>query len=291
MVIGEPGNPMAQRRLVAEELRRLRLAAGLSGEQLATRIGVSQSKISKIENLRRSAPVADVRAWAQATGASEATIAQLAERATAALTEATTWRAGLAAGLASKQQQVAELEASAAVIQNFQPSAIPGLLQTPEYARQTLVLSDVVGGQDYTSAVIARMNRQTVLHDERKRLEFVFTEAALRWRPGPSRLLLAQLDRLATTATLPNVSIGLIPHTAEAATIHSHGFVIYDQRGQDEEAIVKVETLTAGLTIVDPDGVAAYQRQFARLRESALHGEAALEFLTKVMEDIRQLPA
>lgn len=276
-----------QRQLVAE-LRRLRIAAGLSGEALGEQIGVSQSKVSKVENAHRRPTVADVQAWARVTGADEELTAQLVEQAEAVLTQATSWRTSLREGLPRKQQQVAELEASSWLICNFQPGAIPGLLQTPEYARRLFELSDVVGGQDYANAVIERMNRQTVLHDDSRRFEFVFTEAAVRYRPGPPRVLLAQLDRLATVATLPNVSIGFIPQTSEARTILSHGFVVYDERG-DEDPIVKVETLTAGLTIEDPEGVEAYRNQFGRLREAAVYGDAAQDFLARVVDDIRHL--
>ena len=57
---------LAARRRLAAELRRLRLNAGLSTHQVATAIGVSQSKVSKIENGHRSASIPDVRAWAKA---------------------------------------------------------------------------------------------------------------------------------------------------------------------------------------------------------------------------------
>jgi transcriptional regulator with XRE-family HTH domain len=284
-----PTDVSPQRRRLADELRRLRIAANLSGEELGDRIGISQSKVSKIENLHRRPTLADVRAWTHITDAPDDLAAQLVELAEAVLTETTTWRTALREGLPRTQQEVAELEATAALICNFQPGAIPGLLQTPEYARRLFELSNMVGEQDFARAVIERMNRQAILQNETKRFEFVFTEAALRYCPGPPRLLLAQLDRVAAFATLPNVNIGFIPHAAEARTIYSHGFVIYDQRGEDEDPIVKVETLTAGLTITDSEAVETYRRQFARLQEAALYDEEGLSLLHAIAADVRQL--
>ena len=54
------------------------------------------------------------------------------------------------------------------------------------------------------------------------------TEAALRWRPGPPNVLIAQLGRVSALGTLDNVSVGIIPSDAEAVTFTSHGFAIYD---------------------------------------------------------------
>lgn len=62
------GELSAQRRNLGAALRWLRLAAGFSGEQIAGRTGISQSRVSRIELGQQSVPVAVAETWARATG-------------------------------------------------------------------------------------------------------------------------------------------------------------------------------------------------------------------------------
>jgi hypothetical protein len=140
--------------------------------------------------------------------------------------------------------------------------------------------------QDVAERVAARMNRQAILYDENKRFAFVVPEAALRWRFGPRDMLLGQLDRLSVVATLPNVELGIIPQAGEAPVWRSHGFVIFDNRG-DEETFVHVELLGTWLTISGDDKVNLYKQAFDRLRSVAVSGEDALAILRAVADDTR----
>ncbi|MGH8887987.1 MAG: helix-turn-helix domain-containing protein [Egibacteraceae bacterium] len=284
-MVEELDQAASPRRRLAALLRDLRVAAGLTGEELGARCGWTQSKVSKIETGRTPPQVGDVEAWARATGAPEEVRADLVERAEAALTEASTWRAELQQGLAAKQQRVGQLEAEATSIRVFMPSAVAGLLQTAEYARRVFTLADVTGQRDIPAAVTARLERQQILYDETKRFEFVLTEAALRWRPGPPSMLLGQLGRIASLDSLPSVEIGVIPFTVEATTLHPETFTILG----GEDTLVLVETVTAELAVRDPRDVAAYVDLFGRLREQAVFSEAMTGLLDAIAEDVRRL--
>jgi len=289
MTGGPFGEDSPQRVQLGEALRGLRRAAGLSGEQLASELGVSQSKVSRIE-LGQSVPaVADVERWAAASRASAEQTAQLLELAEAAGTEAVAWRRGMRRGLVGLQQETATLEASARLIRSFHPVLVPGLLQTPAYAKAVFTAAHPEGRADLAEAVAARMNRQAILYEESRRFEFVLAEAGLRWRLGPTDLLLGQLDRLAVVATLPNVSLGIIPLAPELRAWHSHGFVVFAKR--DGEPVVHVETLTSALNVREPAGVAAYQEAFGRLQTSAVGGAEARALLERIAEDLRQAAA
>jgi len=264
--------------------------AGLNGYQLAEQVGISQSKVSRIEAGSAVPTVQEAGAWARAVGASDEVLADLVRRTEAALTEVERWRMALRHGLPHIQAEVRALEANARRISNFQPSLVPGLLQTAEYARRVFTLADVVGGQDYASAVAARVSRQEILFDEDRRFEFLVTEGALRWRPGPPKLLLAQLDRVGSVATLSNVSIGLIPQDVEATAVASHGFVIYGDREDDEEPFVRVEVIHGELTVSDPEDVAIYRERFSRLGSAAVFGEDARTLLARIAGDLRRRP-
>ena len=273
-VVNAFGEQSARRQELGAALRRLRRAAGLSGEELAADLQVSQSRISRIELGRQNAGIPLVSRWAQIAGADDAEQGKLVQLAEAAETETVSWRQAASDGLAALQRDSRDLEATARVILNFQIAGIPGLLQVPEYARRVFAAGHPAGQTDIPAAVAARMNRQAILYDEARHLEFVMTEGAVRWRLGPPSLMLAQLDRIVTVSSLENVTIGVIPLDAEADVWHDHGFNILDERDEDEP-VVHVETLTSGLTITAAEDVAAFRERFARLRELAVTGDDA----------------
>lgn len=276
----------AARQCLAVRLRELRRAAGLSGEELGARCGWTQTKTSKIETGRTVPQVADVAAWASATGADETVRDELVELVEVVLTAASTWRREHRQGLRRKQQRVGRLEAAVSTIRVYQPGIIPGLLQIGEYARRVMTLANPTGQADLTEGVAARMARQEVLYDPAKRCEFVITEAALRWRPGAPELLLAQFDRLLSVSTLPNVEVGLIPQAAEATVLPHHAFLILGEPGRDEEPLVIVETMADELVIRDAEKVAVYLDRFAQYRHAAVFEEDARAVLRRIAGDL-----
>ncbi|QYC45239.1 Helix-turn-helix protein [Nonomuraea coxensis DSM 45129] len=285
----EMGKPRSKRERLATELRRLRDLAGISGRDLAGRIGISQSKISRIESGSVIPSLPEVTAWGDAVEAPSETREQLADLTQAVFVEMHAWRTALQQQT-HLQDQIREQEDQARLIRVFQPSLVPGLLQTAEYARRVFTLFDppYVEG-DLPTVVAARLQRQVALYDENRSFEFLITEAALRCRPGPVRLLLAQLDRIASVATLENVSIGLIPQDGEFLVCPSHGFTLYESDGSVEDSFVEVEVTHMRLTARNAEDVALYRRQWALLGDMAIYGEAARDFLAKLSADMRSM--
>lgn len=284
-----PAEPRAQRARLGAELRRLRMLAGLSGRAVARRIGVGQASVSRIENAQAVPSLPEVMAWAEAVGCSDEARAALVALTEAALNEVETWHTRMRRGLPAMQSDVRILEASARTLRIFQPTLVPGLLQTAEYARRVFRLVDVLGEGDYTGAVAARLERQQVLYDEARRFEFLLTEAALRWRPGPPAVFAAQLDRIASVATLSNVTIGLIPTGAEMRVVPWCGFHVYEDREDEHPPFVTIETAHAGLTVSDPSDVAIYHNQLALIREAAVFDAAAAALLARITDDVKAL--
>jgi transcriptional regulator with XRE-family HTH domain len=276
-----------KRRRLAGQLRLQRELIGITGRELAARIGVSQSKVSRIEAGAALPTLPEVTAWAEAVGAPAEIREVLATLAEAARTEVNTW-AGALRGHRHLQGGVHEREAEAHRARVFQPSVVPGLLQTAAYARSVFtLLQQHVPQVDVSAAVAGRLDRQTVLYDEDREFEFLISEGALRWRPGPPRLLVAQLDRIASVSTLDNVSIGLIPFRALARTDLSQGFTILEGDGADSAPYVMVETRHAALTINAPDDVALYQGDWSLLRQMAVFDDEARGFLADLGAEIQ----
>lgn len=274
------------RQMLAAELRRLRDLEGISGRDLARRLGISQSKVSRIEAGSTVPSLPEVMAWLKELSVACEVQERLVSLTEAAYTEVHPWRAALHRR-GHLQNEVQEVESLARQVQVFQPSVVPGLLQIAEYARRVCSLFQVpYSADDLTAAVASRLDRQLALYEPDQRFEFLITEAALRWRPGPPRLLLAQLDRVASVSTLENVSIGLIPLDVEAVAVTSHGFVIYDGDDEDQNSSVSVETVHAKMTVNSPEDIELYRRRWQLLRTMAVFDDEARRFLTKLSAEI-----
>ena len=285
---GGSGPPPTGREQLAAELRRLRDLAGVSGRDLASRIGVSQSKVSRIESGAIVPSLPEVTAWGKELGAPAETQSRLGALIELAYNEVHPWSSALRRG--NLQDGLQEEESIATRIQVFQPSVVPGLLQTAEYARRVIAMfHQQYSDQDPVAEIQSRLQRQTVLYDEDHHFDFLITEAALRWRPGPVKLLLAQLDRIASISTLENVSVGLIPLAAEATTLTTHGFVIYE--GEEQNAWITVETIHADMKVGAREHTEIYRSRWSLLCQMALFGDDAREFLSSIVADLRASPA
>ena len=241
---------------LTERLGRMRRAAGLTGDQLATRLGWTRTKVPKLENGRQMPTEADIAAWAEACGqlgAAEELLRMLSQ----AQAVRRKWRHQLRAGHAAVQAGFDALVRGASRIRDFQIMLIPGLLQTPDYARYRALEAVRLHATDperVEETVVARMRRQEVLYDTSKTFEFVITEAALRYLLCPPQVMRGQLDRLLGVIGLSHVMFGIIPPGRELAIAPMAGFLMADD-------VTVVETFTSADTL--------------RGRESAKYGEIA----------------
>jgi hypothetical protein len=252
----------------------------MSTYELSESLGWSQSRVTRIERGRIVATADDVEAWAQVTRAPRRVRDELSDLAYEAWTESRSWRASHRRGLAARQREMGQMERSSTGLRHFQPEAIPGLLQSPSYARHVVAMADVTGQRDIDDAVTARTERQQILTEPGRQFRYVLTEGALRWRPGPPEVMAEQRDHLLAAAQMPAVSIAVIPFSRQAAAPYIHPFIIYEIPGAP---MVLTEQYTGEMFVSDARDVAVYDRTFGLLQESALTGEAALEFIRSVL--------
>lgn len=270
-----PSSRKARRSALGAELRRLRQLSGLSEEAIARAVGSSQSAVSRMQ--AGSAPISlpVVLAWAEATGATEDETADLRRLLDQALTLVTPIQHDLSAEeFAEGQRQIRiDFEATSNAITSFQPFFIPGLLQTPAYARQVFATFRPPATVD--SAVASRLERQPILYDPSRRFEFILTEAALRWHAGPADVRVPQLDRVTNVATLATVAVRVIPADAVWRTAPICAFTLYEERGEEAPAAT-VETHSRREVTED---VKPYRDELELLRRSALSGDDAIGFI------------
>lgn len=272
---------------LAAKLRDLRVAAGLTGAALADRLGwapAGQPRVSKIENGRQLPTEEDIRAWVGATGESEATAIALLDLRIEAEARHRRWRQRVRGGQAALQAEYDARVRGASLVRNLETMVIPGLLQTPDYARSQAMQAVRLNGADpaeVDAVVVARMRRQDVLYDTAKRFEFLVAEAALRHLYCPPAAMRDQLDRLvATTYGRSNVWFGILPFGVELPLIATAGFVVLD----DELAIVE--------GFVDEyeyrgELAAVLEKVMSTLAAEAWTGERARERIVRAMSELR----
>lgn len=254
--------------VLADRLRSLRRRSGLSGKDLAVRLGCHPSRISRLEHGRQLPSAGDLRTWADACLASGNEYAELREMLRRAEAVHRDWKRRMRQGQGPVQADYNQLVAGSRSVRHFEIAWIPGLVQTPEYARQVFREQADLHGLDVHDedvAVDVRMARKRHLYDPAKRFEFLVAEPVLRWRVCPADILDAQLDELVSVADLPNVRIGVLPLDRALATTPQNAFQIYDD-------LTVVETFTAE-TYYDRATSAAYQRILERLWRDAMIGD------------------
>lgn len=264
---------------LAEDLRRLRTASGMSGVTAATRLGWSQSKISKLETGKATPSSDDVRRLIGLYRPSRDEGLVLETRVTELNDRYRSLRMLRKRGLEHEQQGIKRVESSTSLLRVFEPSTVPGLLQTAEYARAVFSRPLSCAGVDVARAVAARLDRQSALFQPERRFHFVLTEAALRWRMGGSATMSAQMDRLANLSTLSNVRLGLLPWRVEVPEFPNNGFDIRDERE------VAVENFTTHRVLADTRDVDFHLRMFACFADAAIYGDEARAFLSELTRE------
>jgi len=269
------------RHALGQRLRELRQQAGLTGRQVAESLSWPASKVSKLENGRQTPTDDDIRGWAGVTHAEAETESLLASLHTLEVQHAE-WQRQLKTGLRPHQDEIADLDARTRLFRAFEPTFIPGLLQTAEYARARFAQSITVFKvpNDINEAIHARVRRQDMLYRPDKRFHFILTEATLRYRLCPPEVMLGQLDRLITFAALPNVRLGIIGFGTAYVVAPAHGFWLLD----DDR--VMVETFSAELNLAQPQEIELYSGIFDQMAGVASYGRAARAIVTGVIDDL-----
>lgn len=269
-------------------LTELREAAGLSGNALAARIGIVQSRVWKIEHARLLPNEDDLQAWAEATGHPEAA-GELAEMLKAARGEqvfSAVFRRG--GGAAAYQERVRAIEAESQRIGEFAAAVIPGILQTEDYARELVSVPSGPRAWGSTDAdvedmITGRLRRQDVLYSG-KLVQVVISEAALRVLVTTPATMAAQLGKLLSVIRLPALEFGVIPFS-QRMPAYPLGFRVYDDRLIVVESIADEKEFTAE---AHPKEVATFLGAFDALRGAASTGPEAEGIIQQALDDLRK---
>ncbi|MEV0640182.1 helix-turn-helix transcriptional regulator [Streptomyces sp. NPDC050619] len=269
------------RKTLGKRLREIRQAAGFkTARALAARAGWHESKSSRIENGVTLPSDMDIRVWVGVCGA-EDQASELIATARGIEEMYVDWRRLERAGLKHVQESVLPLYERTHRFRFYQSWVVPGLLQTSSYTGMVLetVASLREAPGDVADAVAARMARQYLLHSAGRRFAFLVEEWVLRTVIGDGEIMAAQLGRLITAASLPSVSLGIIPMgVPRGRAWPTESFSIFD----DEQ--VGVELVSAHLNVRQPAGITEYVRTFAELAGIAVYGAQARKLITSAID-------
>jgi transcriptional regulator with XRE-family HTH domain len=274
--VGTGGATLRGRELGAR-LRELRTAAGLTGEDVATRMGRAHSTLSRWENGGLTPRVPDVAFMLELYGV-QGTEREALLRSAQGARE----RADGEVDVSVATADYARLEGRAWKVESFHNGAVPGLLQTPDYAREILRAWDPAAtAQQIERGVGVRMARQRRLTEEDPlQLSAVIAEGALRVAVGGAAVMRAQLKRIVDVAAQPNVELRVLPFAAGAHGSMTGTFKI--MRLRDDCDVVTFETRGGDVYYED---VEPFAQTLRRLTAGALPQRKSVAMIAAMRRD------
>ncbi|MGW1681711.1 helix-turn-helix domain-containing protein [Saccharopolyspora sp. NPDC002376] len=272
-------SPTVRRRRLAAELRRLRAHAEVTQQQAAGHLGCTQAKIGRFETAKRSPSVGDVSAlldFYRVEGCERDQLINLARDA-----RKRGWWHSYSDVLPEWYETYVGLEAEASSIHTYEAEAIPGLLQTREYAhaitKATLIRADE---SEIGRRVDLRIQRQQrVVGDNPLELWAVVGEAALRRRVGGPGVLRRQLEHLLKLVQLPHVTLQVMPLDAGAHPAQAGPFVILRYSNHIDPGVVYLETHVGGLYLEREVELSNYVTMMDHLRAHAVDPDGSVELM------------
>lgn len=277
-----PRPPVALKRRIAAELRALRERSGLTLEAAAQRAEVTKSSLSRFENGHSAPKIHTLRALMDLYHASEEQREELEQLTKEAARRGwSTSVFGEAASVPEWLRTYVGLEATAVSLR-IRNMFIPGLFQTPEYAR-AVIAANGNKGIELERRLRLRISRQALLRGENApKVHVLLDEGALHRKIGGPEIMRQQLAHLAELAALPHVTLQIL--TFEAGSISAavgEGFVIMYL--DPDPPLVYLESYKIGHYIEDAQQTCRFEEAFETLTKAALSTEESVAMVTKAI--------
>ncbi|MFI0087211.1 helix-turn-helix domain-containing protein [Streptomyces bobili] len=266
------GRSQEPRQRFAEELRTLRSGSGTSLRALGERLGWDWSLFGKMEK-------------GETLGSPEVVQALDIHYGTPGLLLAL-WE--LAAGdhtqFRERYRRYMALEAEAVSLWHFAVSVLPGLLQTPGYAREVLAAGGLKG-KELEQQVEARMGRRGLLEGEdAPPFRTILSEAVLRTPLRDVGEWRGQLEYVAEVAERPNVTMQVLPLSAGMHGLDSTALIFLRLPGG--LTVAYTENAHRGELIEADAPVERLQRAYDAMRDLALSPAESLKFVLAILEEV-----
>jgi len=270
------GKPTVRSRRVGTELRRLREAAGVTTAQAAELLHCSPAKISRIENGIVSVRVVDLLLLLDRYDDQDQEHRAYLERLARESNKRGWWQ-DYNDTIPPYYADFIGLETDASYIKTWEPTIVPGLLQTPEYARAVMLANPAMISPDKLENLIRiRHERQARLEQGTDvRLDAVIWEATLITTVGSDEVQRGQLSRLLEMMDRPNISVQVLPLEAGDKASMSGSFVMFSFGSERSVSTVFVENLTSSQYLEGDQELRGYTLVFDALRSAALSPAAS----------------
>ncbi|MFF3333608.1 helix-turn-helix domain-containing protein [Streptomyces sp. NPDC002888] len=265
------GRSQEPRQRFAEELRTLRAGSGTSLRQLGERLGWDWSLFGKMEK-------------GETLGSPEVVQALDTHYGTPGLLLAL-WE--LAAGdhtqFRERYRRYMALEAKAVSLSHFAVSVLPGLLQTPEYARDVLAAGGLKG-KELEQQVEARMGRRELLEgDGAPRFRTILSEAVLRTPLRDAGEWRGQLEYLGDAAERSHVTVQVL---LQSAGLHGlMGADVWCLLLPEGRTVAYTENGYRGELIEEAGPVVRLQNTYDAVRDLALTPAESRKFILRMLEE------
>lgn len=271
---------------LGKRLRELREAAGMTLQRAAEHIQRDIGSLSRIENGLIAARAADVLALLNLYGVTDETLRQGLERL-ARDARNKGWWDGYDAKAMGGMIDHAWIEARADEIRSYDVMAVPGLLQTHEYARSTIKSADPDARPETIDHwVDFRMRRQQILTQEKPvQVTAILDEAVLRRMIGGADIMHAQLRKLADLAAHPSITIHVLPFHANTCVSVQGPFTIFTMPDPFPD-VAYVETRGGDVYVEEPRAE-KFAQAYNYLRKAALAPEESAALISVMAEQIR----
>jgi len=287
VLAGAHRGPTAPRIALGSQLRRLREAGNYTTVQAAEAIRATPSKISRLERGRSSArqrDVADLLTLYGVTG--EAEREELLALARGTSTRG--WWQQYSDVMPRWLELYVGLEKAASVIRGYEVQFVHGLLQTEDYARAVILISNAHGSADEIDRRVSlRMRRQLLLTQPASpQLWAVLDEAALCRPPGDPAVMRGQLEHLLHVTDLPNVTVQILPFRAGPHAASGGPFTILRFPEPDLPDVIYLEQLNSALYLDQGDEVTDYLTVMDNLCVQASDPTASKDILRALLKEI-----
>jgi len=271
--VPSPSPTVPQRRL-ARALRRLRADADLTIDQVAEKVDLSASTLSRLETAQAVVRRGDIKELLDIYGVTDSTQHQKLMRLAVQSRQQPWWHQYRDL----PETAGADLEAQADVVRQYSALLVPGLLQTEGYAQAVMRAirgDDSENSGNFERHLKLRMRRQAVLTEqESPEYVVVLDEPVVRRVVGDRQVMREQLQRLTETAALPSVTLHLLPLSVGAHAAMDGEFTLYSYQKDpdvvyDDPDVVYVEDIEGGRYIEDSRVTRRYDQVFDRLLDMA----------------------
>ena len=273
-------SPTVRRRELGAQLRALRTEKGWTVEQVAERLLMSTSKVSRLETGQRGANARDIRDLSNLYGLDDQQRQRLTDLARAGK-QHPWWQP-----LSLPYSTYVGLETDATSIKDFGLGVMPGLLQTPEYAKA--VLQAIVPHRTHDeieNLIKGRLARQqrVLSAKEPQQFQAILDASVLHRVVGSRAIMQEQLGQLIEMSELPNVSVKVVPYEAGPLPVPNNKFIILSFAGAGLPDVVFIEGLTGDLYIERKEDTDTYNRAFRALDELAASPEETRGMITAIL--------